>query len=41
MTTIEAQEAVVTLYLRLNGYFTSGFIVHRMCPVRTQPNSMF
>ena len=22
------QEALVSLYLRLNGYFTSGFIVH-------------
>ena len=32
MTTIEAQEAVVTLYLRLNGYFTSGFIVHSDVP---------
>jgi hypothetical protein len=28
MTKAEAQEALVTLYLRLNGYFTSGFIVH-------------
>lgn len=28
MTRTDAQEAVVTLYLRLNGYFTSGFIVH-------------
>jgi hypothetical protein len=24
----EVQEVLVTLYLRLNGYFTSGFIVH-------------
>jgi hypothetical protein len=32
MTTIEAQEGVVTLYLRLNGYFTSGFIVHSDVP---------
>jgi hypothetical protein len=24
----QIQEALVTLYLRLNGYFTSGFIVH-------------
>jgi hypothetical protein len=28
MNKAEAQEALVTLYLRLNGYFTSGFIVH-------------
>ena len=28
MDKAEAQEALVTLYLRLNGYFTSGFIVH-------------
>lgn len=28
MTKAEVQEALVTLYLRLNGYFTSGFIVH-------------
>jgi hypothetical protein len=27
MTKAEVQEALVTLYLRLNGYFTSGFIV--------------
>lgn len=32
MTKAEAQEAVVTLYLRLNGYFTSGFIVHSDVP---------
>ena len=32
MTTIQAQEAVVTLYLRLNSYFTSGFIVHSDAP---------
>jgi hypothetical protein len=32
MTRAEAQEAVVTLYLRLNGYFTSGFIVHSDVP---------
>ena len=24
----QVQEALVTLYLRLNGYFTTGFIVH-------------
>src|SRR5262249_50793583 len=28
----EVQEAVVMLYLRLNGYFTSGFIVHSDVP---------
>jgi hypothetical protein len=28
MTNSEIQEALVTLFLRLNGYFTSGFIVH-------------
>lgn len=28
MTESEIQEALVSLYLRLNGYFTSGFIVH-------------
>jgi hypothetical protein len=28
----EVQEALVTLYLRLNGYFTSGFIVHSPIP---------
>jgi hypothetical protein len=28
MTKSRVQEALVTLYLRLNGYFTSGFIVH-------------
>lgn len=28
MNEAQAQEALVTLYLRLNGYFTSGFIVH-------------
>jgi hypothetical protein len=27
MTKAEVQEALVTLYLRLNGYFTTGFIV--------------
>jgi hypothetical protein len=32
MTKAEVQEAVVTLYLRLNGYFTSGFIVHSDAP---------
>jgi len=32
MTKAEVQEAVVTLYLRLNGYFTSGFIVHSEVP---------
>jgi hypothetical protein len=32
MTRIDAQQAVVTLYLRLNGYFTSGFIVHSDVP---------
>ncbi len=32
MTKAEAQEAFVTLYLRLNGYFTSGFIVHSEIP---------
>ena len=34
MTKAEAQEAFVTLYLRLNGYFTSGFIVHSSVPGR-------
>jgi hypothetical protein len=28
MNKAEVQESLVTLYLRLNGYFTSGFIVH-------------
>jgi hypothetical protein len=28
MTKGQVQEALVTLYLRLNGYFTTGFIVH-------------
>jgi hypothetical protein len=28
MTKGQVQEALVTLYLRLNGFFTSGFIVH-------------
>lgn len=28
MDKAKAQELLVTLYLRLNGYFTSGFIVH-------------
>jgi hypothetical protein len=28
MDKAEIQEALITLYLRLNGYFTSGFIVH-------------
>lgn len=32
MTKAEVQEAVVTIYLRLNGYFTSGFIVHSDVP---------
>ncbi len=32
MTKAEAGEALVTLYLRLNGYFTSGFIVHSDVP---------
>lgn len=30
----QLQEALVTLYLRLNGYFTSGFIVHSPIPGR-------
>jgi hypothetical protein len=34
----EVQELLVTLYLRLNGYFTSGFIVHspRKAKTRTE-----
>jgi len=36
MDKAEVQEALVTLYLRLNGYFTSGFIVHSPIPGRNQ-----
>ncbi len=36
MNKAEAQEALVTLYLRLNGYFTSGFIVHSSKPGANQ-----
>lgn len=32
----EVQETLVTLYLRLNGYFTSGFIVHSPDPGKNQ-----
>jgi hypothetical protein len=32
----DVQEALVTLYLRLNGYFTSGFIVHSPVPGRNR-----
>ena len=28
MTSKELHESLVTLYLRLNGYFTAGFVVH-------------
>jgi hypothetical protein len=34
MTKADAQEAVVALYLRLNGYFTTGFIVQSSTPGR-------
>src|ERR1039458_9289476 len=34
MTKADVQEAMVTLYLRLNGYFTTGFIVHSPTPAR-------
>ncbi len=32
MNKAEVQESLVTLYLRLNGYFTSSFIVHSPVP---------
>lgn len=34
MTKSDLQEALVVLYLRLNGYFTTGFIVHSSTPGR-------
>lgn len=34
MTKADLQEALVVLYLRLNGYFTTGFIVHSSTPGR-------
>jgi hypothetical protein len=34
MTKADVQEALVTLYLRLNGYFTTGFIVQSSTPGR-------
>jgi hypothetical protein len=34
MTKADLQEALVVLYLRLNGYFTTGFIVHSRTPGR-------
>lgn len=34
MTLKEIHEGLVTLYLRLNGYFTAGFIVHSAIPNR-------
>ena len=34
MTKADVQEALVTLYLRLNGYFTTGFIVQSPTPGR-------
>jgi len=36
MNKAEVQESLVTLYLRLNGYFTSGFIVHSSIPGRNK-----
>ncbi len=40
MTQAQVEEALVTLYLRLNGYFTSGFIVHSELQIRTQVDVM-
>jgi len=34
MSLKEIHEGLVTLYLRLNGYFTAGFIVHSAIPTR-------
>ena len=34
MTKAEVQETLVALYLRLNGYFTTGFIVQSSTPGR-------
>jgi hypothetical protein len=34
MTKADVQEALVALYLRLNGYFTTGFIVQSSTPAR-------
>ena len=36
MNKAEVQESLATLYLRLNGYFTSGFIVHSPVPGRNK-----
>src|ERR1700687_4559056 len=34
MTKADIQEALVALYLRLNGYFTTGFVVQSSAPGR-------
>jgi hypothetical protein len=32
----DVQETLVSLYLRLNGYFVSGFIVHAQTGAKTE-----